>query len=136
MPSFIKKFMAGNTSGQIAARNKRFQKRKSNIETVLGGAAVQMEFQSLDEMLGAINAEGGPIVVKMPVVNGYILDWRRKANHGGTQSWYALCDLGNVCKTVVWTTTDSDKKGKIVHGGKVYNMETTAVEDIAQQLNF
>jgi hypothetical protein len=134
MPNFFTLLKHGHTKGQIKSRNKRFQKRKVQIEEALGGAAVQREYNSLDEMLEALINNGEPHVANPALITSYLLDWRRKERHGGVQSWYALCDLGNVVHTVVWTMTDY-VNGVKTEGGKLYDMTKTAFEEMEELLN-
>jgi hypothetical protein len=134
MPDFFKKLMSGHTKGQIKNRNKRFQKRKARIEELLGAAAIQLEYNSLDEMLQALLGQTEPHLPDLSLVRTYILDWRRKESHGGTQSWYILCNGSNVVETVVWTMT-SNLNGNMIQGGKIYNMTQNTVEVVEEVLN-
>jgi hypothetical protein len=133
MPEFFKKLMSGHTKGQIKNRNKRFQKRKAKIEELLGAAAIQLEYNTLDEMLQALIGQTEPHLPDVTLIRSYILDWRRKESHGGTQSWYILCSGSNVVRTVVWTTT-SMLNGNMIQGGKIYDMTKNTVEVVEEAL--
>jgi hypothetical protein len=135
MPDFLTKLKRGHTKMQIKSRDKRFKKRKAQIETLLGGASVQLEYDSLDALLDALNGDGAPFLTKKTLIRDYILDWRRKEKHEGTQTWYALCDMGHVVQHVVWTLTGTGKNGELVNGGKIYDMTKTAMEELELSLN-
>jgi hypothetical protein len=134
MPDFFKNLMSGHTKGQIKKRDKRFKKRKARIEELLGGAPVQLEYDSLDEMLEALLRQTEPHLLDLSLVRTYILDWRRKESHGGTQSWYVLCDLGNVVEKVVWTMTNS-VNGVRTEGGKIYDMAKNTLDLVDEILS-
>jgi hypothetical protein len=130
MPGLLKKLKMGATKRQIKARTKRALKRRDELNLLLEEHYTGMnndrckEFESLDDMLAAFRS--GALVPADPnPPRVYLHDWRRKAGHGGAQTWYALLSPTMVTEFVLWQMEGSNN----TKGYKAWSLRDTTFEE-------
>jgi hypothetical protein len=126
----LKKLKLGVTKTQIKARTERAKKRKVELDRLMEEYFTGMnsdrmkEYETLEELLAAFRS--GVLVPADPnPLRVYLHDWRRKAGHGGTQSWYALIGETGVTEFVVWHMVGKNQ----CQGYKAWSLRDTTFEE-------